>query len=52
MKLAMVVSKFNEEVTGGLKKGALALLAENGITANDIKIFDAPGAYEIPLLAH
>jgi 6,7-dimethyl-8-ribityllumazine synthase len=51
MKLAMIVSKFNEEVTGGLKKGAFALLQEKGIPAASVTVYDAPGAFEIPLLA-
>ena len=51
MKLAVVVSRFNTEVTDGLKKGALASLVENGIAKDQVQIFDAPGAFEIPLLA-
>lgn len=51
MKLAMVVSQFNDEVTGGLKQGALGLLAERGVQRTDIEIFSAPGAFEIPLIA-
>ena len=51
VRLAMVVSKFNEEVTGGLKKGAFALLAEKGIAPSEVSVFEAPGAFEIPLLA-
>lgn len=50
-RIALVVSRFNEEVTGGLKRGALAYLAEQGITVAEADIHAAPGAFEIPLLA-
>ncbi len=49
MKLAIVTSRFNEEVTRGLKKGVFQVLAERGIT--HFEEFDAPGAFEIPLIA-
>jgi len=48
-RIAIVQSTFNDEVTSGLKKGALAALAERGI--RQIDQFLAPGAFEIPLIA-
>ena len=51
MKFAIVVSRFNEEITGGLKNGAVAVLKEKGIPDSGIDFFDAPGAFEIPLIA-
>ena len=50
-RIAVVVSRFNEEVTGGLKRGALAYLKEQGINVAATDIYAAPGAFEIPLLA-
>ena len=50
-KIAIVVSRFNEEVTSGLKQGAFAALAEYGIDAPSVTLIEAPGAFEIPLLA-
>ena len=50
-RIAVVVSQFNEEVTGGLKKGALTYLAEQGIKVAASDVFSAPGAFELPLLA-
>ena len=50
-RLALVVSQFNPEVTHGLRDGALAYLAENGISIAPDHIFLAPGAFEIPLIA-
>lgn len=46
--IAVITSRFNEEVTGGLKAGALKTLKEFKATAEE---FAAPGAFEIPLLA-
>jgi 6,7-dimethyl-8-ribityllumazine synthase len=50
-RIALVVSRFNEEVTNGLRQGALAYLAEHGVSVNEAHIFPAPGAFETPLLA-
>ncbi len=50
-RIAIIKSRFNEEVTGGLRAGALKLLGEHGIKVDARDIFDAPGAFELPLLA-
>jgi 6,7-dimethyl-8-ribityllumazine synthase len=50
-RLAVVVSQFNPEVTGGLLAGARHELDASGITLGDSDIFLAPGAFEIPLIA-
>ncbi|RPI13487.1 MAG: 6,7-dimethyl-8-ribityllumazine synthase [Ignavibacteriae bacterium] len=49
--IAVVCSKFNEEVTEGLLKGALDELNHLGCTENEVKVFRCPGAFEIPLTA-
>lgn len=51
MRFAIVVSRFNPEVTSGLLNGALKYLSEKGIEPTPSEIYDAPGAFEIPLLA-
>lgn len=51
MKYAILVSQFNKEITTGLKNGALEFFKEVGLSAKDIETFDAPGAFELPLLA-
>jgi 6,7-dimethyl-8-ribityllumazine synthase len=51
VKIAVVVSKFNSEITEGLLKGALAELKKHSIAEDSIKIFHIPGAFEIPLTA-
>lgn len=51
IRVAIVVSRFNAEVTTGLRKGAISYLGEQGITVAQDNIIDAPGAFEIPLIA-
>jgi 6,7-dimethyl-8-ribityllumazine synthase len=50
-RMALVTSHFNEQVTGGLKHGALKYLKEQGISVDPSHMFSAPGAFEIPLIA-
>ncbi len=45
-RFAIVTSRFNEEVTSGLKKGALAYLREKDIQVAASDQFDAPGAFD------
>ena len=49
--LALLVSRFNEDITQGLKEGALGWLDEHKISVLERDIFMAPGAFEMPLLA-
>ncbi len=51
LRFAILVSRFNPEVTQGLLQGALSYLAEKGVQHSAQDIFEAPGAFEIPLLA-
>lgn len=51
VKIAIIVSRFNEEVTGGLLNGAVEALKENEINDKSINIFSCPGAFEIPQTA-
>ena len=46
-KIAIVVSKFNEEITMKMKDKAVQRAKE--LKADIIKIIEVPGAYEIPL---
>ena len=51
LRFAIVLSRFNEEVTGGLLQGARDYLNEKDLPFQDRDLFYAPGAFEIPLLA-
>ena len=47
-RFAIVVSRFNEEITEGLLTGARAALASAQVRADDITLVRVPGAFEIP----
>jgi 6,7-dimethyl-8-ribityllumazine synthase len=50
-RFAIVVSRFNEEITHGLLAGARAALAECGVRDEDLTIVRVPGAFELPVAA-
>jgi 6,7-dimethyl-8-ribityllumazine synthase len=50
-KYALLVSRFNEFVTGKLLAGAIDTLTRHGVAEADIDVIWSPGAFEIPLLA-
>jgi 6,7-dimethyl-8-ribityllumazine synthase len=50
-RFALVVSRFNEEITEGLLKGARQALAEAAVRETDITVMRVPGAFEIPVTA-
>ncbi len=50
-RFAIVVSRFNEEITRGLLAGAREALAEAGVRDDGVTVFQVPGAFEIPLAA-
>ncbi|MDO5037624.1 MAG: 6,7-dimethyl-8-ribityllumazine synthase [Tissierellia bacterium] len=50
-KYALVVSRFNEFITGKLLEGALDCLRRHGAKEEDITVVWVPGAFEIPLYA-
>lgn len=49
LKIAIVISKFNEDITKGMLKGALETLTKNKIREKNIQTIWVPGAFEIPL---
>ena len=50
-RFAIVVSRFNEEITEGLLRGAREALREAAIRDEAVAVFHVPGAFEIPLAA-
>ena len=50
-RFAIVVSRYNESITGKLLDGALATLTEAGVADDFIVVAHVPGAWEIPLVA-
>ncbi|WP_102274942.1 6,7-dimethyl-8-ribityllumazine synthase [Cytobacillus massiliigabonensis] len=51
LKMAIVVSRFNEFITGKLLSGAEDALKRHGVKEEDVTIVWVPGAFEIPLAA-
>jgi 6,7-dimethyl-8-ribityllumazine synthase len=51
MRFAIVVSRFNDDVTSALRRGAADALTEAGAAAGSVEIFEVPGAFELPLAA-
>lgn len=49
LRVALVVSRFNDSITRNLARGARAALLRNGVRARDILEVDVPGAWELPL---
>ena len=47
-RFGIVVSEWNPNITEGLKKGALETLLENGVTEDNIVVWDVPGTFELP----
>ena len=48
LKIAVLSSRFNEEITGNLIEGAKRLFIEKGVKEKDIYLYLVPGAFEIP----
>jgi len=48
-KIGIVVSDWNETITGKLMEGALETFKENGVCEENILIKTVPGAFELPL---
>jgi len=51
LKFAIVVSRFNDFITGKLLDGAVDALVRHGAKDEDIDVVKVPGAFEIPLAA-
>ena len=51
LRVAIVASRFNDEIVSGLIDGALSCLTRHGAADDDIHLFRVPGAFEIPTLA-
>jgi 6,7-dimethyl-8-ribityllumazine synthase len=51
MRVAIVVSRFNDFVTDRLLEGAQAALRDAGIADTNVDVLRVPGAFEIPMAA-
>jgi 6,7-dimethyl-8-ribityllumazine synthase len=50
-KFALIVSRFNQFITGKLLEGAVDTLVRHGCNDTDITAIHVPGAFELPLAA-
>lgn len=50
-RFAIIVSRFNDNVTSRLVAGARACLEENGVAEANIDVLSVPGAWELPIAA-
>jgi 6,7-dimethyl-8-ribityllumazine synthase len=50
-RFAIVVSRFNEEITDGLLQGARERFSEASVADENVTIVHVPGAFEIPITA-
>ena len=48
-RLAVVASRFNENITRPLSEGALDALTRHGVNFDDIDVIWVPGAWELPV---
>lgn len=51
LRIAIIVARFNAEITEGLLAGAREALGESGVAATDVTVVRVPGAFEIPVTA-
>lgn len=49
-RVAIVVSRWNDEITESLLNGALAALDRQGVSEDRITVLRVPGAFELPLV--
>lgn len=48
-KIGIIVSEWNEEITYGLRDGAIKALVDCGVYERDIVVEEVPGTFELPL---
>lgn len=51
LKFGIIVSRFNDFITGKLLEGAKDALLRHGAKEDDIDVVKVPGSFEIPLVA-
>ncbi len=48
LKIGVVVSRFNEDITGRMRDAALETLRQWGVKESNIKLLEVPGSFELP----
>src|SRR5699024_11610917 len=50
LKIAVVSTRWNEEIVDRLVDGAIDVLTDCGVDESDLTVIKVPGAFEIPLI--
>lgn len=50
LKIGIVVSSYNNDVTYPMRDASLETLIENGVKKQNLFVYEAPGAFEIPFM--
>lgn len=50
-RFALVVSRFNGDITSALLEGARRTLRQHGAAAEAVQVYEVPGAFELPMTA-
>lgn len=51
LRIAVIASRFNDEIVDGLLTGALDCLSRHGADDEHVAVYRVPGAFEIPMFA-
>lgn len=51
LRVAVVASRFNDDIVTALLDGAVECLQRHGVAADDVEVWRVPGAFEIPAIA-
>jgi 6,7-dimethyl-8-ribityllumazine synthase len=51
LRVGVIVSRFNDEVTSRLRMGAEEALSAAGVLPHAIELVEVPGAFELPVMA-
>ncbi len=51
LRVAIIASRFNDDIVSGLLDGALDCLRRHGVAEESISLYRVPGAFELPTLA-
>ncbi len=49
VRIAIIASRWNADITDGLLEGALRALARHGLEGKAIDVYRVPGAFELPI---
>jgi 6,7-dimethyl-8-ribityllumazine synthase len=51
VRIAVIVARFNADITDRMLEGAREALAEHGVPESDVEVIRVPGAWELPQAA-